>query len=124
MMATLRRPITVTATEANDDVDLARLDDDGGARQQATVTTRPGVQGARFQTPMIPGAREPGKLTTFGVAPLAIAGSLGFMDATTIAAHQRAGGGAPNQRRPARSGSRWTRFRQSLLRVFFGGDRS
>jgi hypothetical protein len=38
------------------------------------------------------------------------------MDAATIAARQREGGGAPNQRRPAREGSAWKRLGQTLRR--------
>jgi hypothetical protein len=115
MATTLQRTIAIHVEEA-DGVDLARLDDDGGARQQSTVHTRPPVRDARIRTPMIPGAREPGMLTTFGVIPRFSTGALGPMDAATIAAHQREGGGAPSERRPAPLGSGWQRLKQ-LVRV-------
>lgn len=54
----------------------------------------------------IPGEREPGLLTTFQpVVALAriIPDGPSTMDAVTIAEHQREGGGAPSQRRPARA---------------------
>jgi hypothetical protein len=106
--------------------DLARLDDDGGkqiARAPATgpaadLTQRGGAYA--FKTPMIPGAREPGMLTTFGVHAVVFSGAGIAMDAATTAARQREGGGAPNQRRPAREGSLlmhlWQRM-QGLLRA-------
>jgi hypothetical protein len=53
---------------------------------------------------MIPGAREPGRLATFGVPAVVSSGASIAMDAATTAARQREGGGAPNQRRPAREG--------------------
>lgn len=106
------------------DLDLARLDDDGGrhmarapAFRQSVPTTRSEVSiglsadltqraGAyAFRVPMIPGAREPGMLTTFGVHAVVVSGSGIAMDAATTAARQREGGGAPNQRRAARDGS-------------------
>jgi len=100
--------------------DLARLDDDGGkqiARAPATgpaadLTQRAGAYG--FKTPMIPGAREPGMLTTFGVHAVVFSGSGIAMDAATTAARQREGGGAPNQRRPAREGSLLTDLWQRM----------
>jgi hypothetical protein len=113
MLATLQR--IAIHVEESDDIDLARLDDDGGARRQLAVHTGPPVRDARIQTPMIPGAREPGVLTTFGVVPRFSTGTLGPMDAVTIAAHQRAGGGAPSERRPVPLGSRWQRLRRRLL---------
>jgi hypothetical protein len=71
-----------------------------------------------FNAPMIPGAREPGELTTFGVPAVVFSGAPIAMDAATTAARQREGGGAPNQRRPARDGSLlkdlWRRLRGSL----------
>lgn len=103
------------------DTDLARFDDDGGARQQSTVETHVLMRDGRISTPMIPGAREPGVLTTFGVAASVTDAASRTMDAATIAAHQREGGGAPNQRRPARVGSRWQRLRR-LLRLPIGVD--
>jgi hypothetical protein len=100
--------------------DLARLDDDGGtqiARAPATgptadLTQRAGAYG--FRVPMIPGAREPGMLTTFGVHAVVFSGAGIAMDAATTAARQREGGGAPNQRRPARDGSRLTDLWQRM----------
>lgn len=48
----------------------------------------------------IPGAREPGMLTTFRSAPaLPVPDGPSTMDSATIADRQREGGGAPNQRR-------------------------
>jgi hypothetical protein len=122
MTATLPRMTTVSVLEP-DDVDLARLDDDGGTRQQLKIADRPPVRDDRFKTPMIPGSREPGMLTTFGVpAVVFIADSPSTMDAATIAARQREGGGAPNQRRPARVWSRWKSLKHAL-RLFVGVDR-
>jgi len=57
--------MTAVRLEEPDDINLARLDDDGGARSRSTVETCPKVRDARFETPMIPGARELGMLTTF-----------------------------------------------------------
>jgi hypothetical protein len=54
----------------------------------------------------VPGEREPGLLTTFETVPAIpriIADGPSTMDATTIAEHRREGGGAPSQRRPART---------------------
>jgi hypothetical protein len=70
---------------------------------------------------MIPGAREPGMLTTFGVQPPAVAGGGVTMDAATIASHQKAGGGGPAQRRRARERSRWDIGQR--LRQFLTGSR-
>ena len=85
----------------------------------------PSVRDERFKTPMIPGAREPGMLTTFGRRPAAIlVDSPTTMDAATIAARQREGGGAPNQRRPPRNGSLWKDVKQALRRVLNGVDRN
>jgi hypothetical protein len=50
---------------------------------------------------LIPGAREPGMLTTFGAAAVVMPGvpaGRSTMDAVTIAEHEREGGGAPSQR--------------------------
>jgi hypothetical protein len=52
-------------------------------------------------TTLIPGAREPGMLTTFGARPVimpAVPAGRSTMDALTIAEHEREGGGAPSQR--------------------------
>jgi hypothetical protein len=77
--------------------------------------TRTGSEG--FRPAMIPGAREPGMLTTFGVPAVVSSGAPIAMDAATTAARQREGGGAPNQRRPAREGSLlknlWRRLQRS-----------
>ena len=53
---------------------------------------------------MIPGAREPGMLTTFAAPADAPAnpGGRSTMDAGTSAERRREGGGAPRQRRAAR----------------------
>lgn len=114
--------------------DLARLDDDGGWHMARAPAFRRSVPTTRsepsmglsadltqhagayaFRVPMFPGAREPGTLTTFGVPAVVFSGAPIAMDAATIAARQREGGGAPNQRRPAREGSLlkdlWRRLR-------------
>jgi hypothetical protein len=98
-------------------IELARLDDDGGGSPAASALP---VRDDRFKVPMIPGAREPGMLTTFGVHAVVIPASPITMDAATIAARQREGGGAPNQRRPAREGSAWKRLGLTLRRVLIG----
>ena len=128
-------------------IDLSRLDDDGGGVQQAPpqaagrsdggrpqpglplhlpipVTSIPPVRGHGFDTPMIPGAREPGMLTTFGVVAAIIPDWPKTMDAATIASRQREGGGAPSERRRPRPGSTWTRLTQTLRRVLIGADRT
>ena len=104
-------------------IDLSRLDDDGGGAEQALgratgsddgqrsgpplhlpvrVDSIPPVRGHGFETPMIPGAREPGRLTTFGVAAAIIPDWPKTMDAVTTASRQREGGGAPSERRRPR----------------------
>jgi len=105
-------------------IDLSRLDDDGGEVQQAPTQAAgrsdagrpqsglplhlpipasiPPVRGHGFDTPMIPGAREPGMLTTFGVVAAIIPDWPKTMDAATIASRQREGGGAPSERRRPR----------------------
>ena len=68
---------------------------------------------------LMPGAREPGMLTMFGGLPVSsgiIPDGPSTMDATTIAEHQREGGGAPNQRRPAGAGWRQNGFGHRLHR--------
>jgi hypothetical protein len=131
------------------DIEQARLDDDGGSSQllspppdsanggaggagspppvQITVESvpyRPAVPYGPveyFHTPMIPGARETAPLTTFGVTPIVAVDSPTTMDAATIAARQREGGGAPSERRPPRQGSMWTHLTETLRHVLFGG---
>lgn len=80
------------------------------------LTPRTGSEG--FKPAMIPGAREPGRLTTFGVDAVVFSGAGIAMDAATTAARRREGGGAPNQRRPARDRSLvkdlWRRLRGFL----------
>ena len=109
--------ITVHVEEPNA-TDLARLDDDGGG---LPIGSAPRLRDDRFRVPMIPGAREPGMLTTFGVHALVIPDSPSTMDAATIAARQREGGGAPNQRRPVREGSAWKRLGLTLRRFLISG---
>ena len=51
---------------------------------------------------IVPGQREPGSLTRFGVPPAGmppIADGPSTLDAATIADRQREGGGGPSQRR-------------------------
>ena len=125
-------------------IDLSRLDDDGGGAQQAPaqaadggppqsglplqlpipVASIPPVRGHGFDTPMIPGAREPGMLTTFGVVAAIIPDWPKTMDAATIASRQREGGGAPSERRRPRQDSTWTRLTQNLRRILIGADRT
>jgi hypothetical protein len=102
------------------DSDLARLDDDGGKQIARAPATGPAVDLTRrtgpdaFKAPMIPAAREPGMLTTFGVHAVVFSGAGIATDAATTAARQREGGGAPNQRRPAREGSLLTDLWQRM----------
>ena len=70
---------------------------------------------------MIPGAREPGMLTTFGVQPPVEVGNGVTIDAATMPSHQKAGGGGPAQRRRARQRSRWDIGQR--LRQFLTGSR-
>ena len=70
------------------------------------TATRAGATNVREP---IPGEREHGMLTMFGGLPAnsrTVPDGPSTMDATTIAEHQREGGGAPNQRRPPRAGWR------------------
>jgi hypothetical protein len=99
------RPRQTSATDIDgpSDVDLARLDDDGG-----------------FRTPMIPGARELVMPTTFGKHAVVIPDSPTTTDPATIATRYRGGSGAPNQRRPAHEGSAWKRLGRTLRRFLIG----
>jgi hypothetical protein len=127
--------LTTTTTPSRDNereaIDLARLDDDGGAARAdarrrsdvpATLTPRvepvPLAPADHFPPRMIPGAREPGIQVRFGAPPVTVYNSPRTMDAATIAARQREGGGAPNQRRPPRERRTWKslahRLRQFL----------
>jgi hypothetical protein len=109
-----------TTSVEEPDSDLARLDDDGGKQIARAPAPGPAVDLTRrkgsdaFKAPMIPGAREPGMLTTFGVHAVVFSGAGIAMDAATTAARQREGGGAPNQRRPAREGSLLTDLWQRM----------
>ena len=111
------RRMTAAHVEEPNDVDLARLDDDGGG---SPVDRTPRVRDDRFGTPMIPGAREPGTLTTFGVHAVVIPDSPSTMDAATIAAREREGGGAPNHRGRARDGAPSMGLGQKLRRFLLG----
>jgi hypothetical protein len=123
MLTTTTAPSRDNESEA---IDLARLDDDGGPRRQsevpATLTLRlelvPLAPADHFPPRMIPGAREPGMQVRFGAPPVTVYNSPSTMDAVTIAARQREGGGAPNQRRPPRERLTWKtlphRLRQFL----------
>jgi hypothetical protein len=110
------------ALEEPNDMELSRLDDDGGGRptQGQLITRHDGAYG--FSTPMIPGAREPGMLTTFSRPVVNRGDAPVTMDAATIAARQREGGGAPSERRRPRERSRWRNFKQAL-RLLVGVDR-
>jgi len=95
-------------------IELERLDKDGGRVQtpRQSTTRHDGAYG--FSTPMIPGAREPGMLTTFGRPVVIREDSPVTMDAATIAARQREGGGAPSERRQPRNRSWWRSFKHAL----------
>jgi hypothetical protein len=77
--------------------------------------------------PIVPGTREPGLLTTFGV-PIATLAAIPdgpvTMDATTIAERQREGGGAPSQRRRSRERAPWNGFWRWLQERFMTRDRA
>ena len=110
--------------DERDAVDLARLDDDGGARRRsqvpAALTIRieiPLAPDDHFPRRMIPGAREPGIQVRFGAPPVTVYHSPCTMDAATIAARQREGGGAPSERRPPGERSMWGRLAQRLGQV-------
>jgi hypothetical protein len=121
---TARPGMIAVQLEEPHDIDLARLDDDGGSLQapRQRAARHDGAYG--FAPPMIPGAREPGILTRFAVPAVAVSASPCTMDAATIAARQREGGGAPSERRPAPQGSSWTRLSRTLRRLLIGADRS
>jgi hypothetical protein len=85
--------MTAVHVEEPNTIDLARLDDDGGGSAAESA----------------PRLRD-----------LVIPDSPTTMDAATNAARQREGGGAPNQRRPAREGSAWTRLGPTLRRFLIG----
>jgi hypothetical protein len=53
-------------------------------------------------TTIVPGAREPGMLSTFGALDAGMPQGPSTMDAVTTAERQREGGGAPGQRRRLR----------------------
>jgi hypothetical protein len=119
--------------EEQSDADLARLDDDGGGVRQRTDIPRvaaPAVERTapvrddRFITPMIPGAREPGMLTTFARPIVVFPDSPTTMDAATTAARQREGGGAPNQRRPPDEHSLWMRVKKTIRRIRMSSARN
>jgi hypothetical protein len=57
---------------------------------------------------LIPGAREPGRLTRFAAVVPDPPNGPSTMDLATIADRQREGGGAPSQRRAARDGRAWS----------------
>jgi hypothetical protein len=113
--------IAVQLEEPNH-IDLSQLDDDGGSSEapRQPATRHDGAYG--FSTPMIPGAREPGMLTTFDRPVVILEDSPVTMAAATIAARQREGGGAPSERRRPRERSRWRNFKQAL-RLLVGADR-
>ena len=122
MVSMLTTTTTPSRDHERDAIDLARLDDDGGARRQsevpAVLTIRveivPLAPDDHFPPRMIPGAREPGMQVRFGAPPVTVYDSPCTMDAATIAARQREGGGAPNQRRPPRERSLWGRLARRL----------
>lgn len=78
-----------------------------------------------FPAAIVPGAREPGMLTTFGVPDASmqtIPDGPSTMDAVTIAEHQREGGGAPSQRRLVRARVGW-KGPSGRLREFLAATR-
>lgn len=81
------------APEAADALDLTRMDDDGGWQ-------------------IVPGDREPGRLTRFRPAPSAeaVQDRSSLMDAGTTAERRREGGGSPRARRATHHRSLWTRL--------------
>jgi hypothetical protein len=69
----------------------------------APHATAPRESDDRLVAPMIPGARERGIPTTFGLHSVVILPvGPSTMDAATIAMHQKEGGGGPAQRHHAR----------------------
>lgn len=127
--------ITTATTPSREDerdaIDLARLDDDGGRRRSvilAALTIRvervPMALADHFPPRMIPGAREPGAQVRFGALPVTVYNSPCTMDAATIAARQREGGGAPSERRPPSERSMWGRLARRLRQFLTPRDRS
>ena len=76
-----------------------------------------------FVVAMIPGAREPGMLTTFGVHAVIVEDGGHTMDAATIAAHQIEGGGGPARRSRARLAA-WQALKRWLRQVLNGSRQS
>lgn len=131
MASMLTTTTTPSRDEERDAIDLVRLDDDGGAQRSevpAALTLRveraPQAPADHFPPRMIPGAREPGVLTRFGAPPVTVYNSPRTMDAATIAARQREGGGAPTERRPPRERSLWRRLALRLRQFLTARDRS
>src|SRR5688500_13308273 len=80
-----------------------------GSEASMTVPMTPSGADSGGQRRPVPGEHERGTLTRFATlaahVPVVPDGP-GTMDAATIADRQREGGGAPNQRRPVRRGTR------------------
>ena len=131
-MASMLTAATIPRREdERDAIDLARLDDDGGARRRsevpAALTIRVDIPLApddHFPPRMIPGAREPGAQVRFSAPPVTVYNSPCTMDAATIAARQREGGGAASERRPPGERSMWGRLARRLRQFLTPRDRS
>ena len=136
-MASMLNAATTPSRDGElDAIDLARLDDDGGAARAdaprrsevpAVLTIRidiPLASDDHFPPRMIPGAREPGAQVRFSAPPVTVYNSPCTMDAATIAARQREGGGAPSERRPPGERSMWGRLARRLGQFLAPGDRS
>lgn len=63
---------------------------------------------------MLTTTTPPGMQVRFGAPPVTVYNSPCTMDAVTIAARQREGGGAPNQRRPPRERLTWKNLTHRL----------